>query len=374
MSALRGSSVALIIGLVISPSLSAQSSVQAVALPDSALKVTYAAFVDGYYAYDFNRPPTFDRSFTTQAARHNEFNVNLAFVEAKLEARGLRGRLALQAGTSVQSNYAGEPRNGIVSGPELARFIQEAVVGVRVGSDVWIDGGIFFSHIGMEGFVSRDNLLYTRSLVADFSPYYESGVKGSWRVTPALSAQVAIVNGWQIISESNSAKSAGVRLDYAPSANATFSYYNYLGDEAPDTALQSRYRFYQGAGIKVGSATGPQLVAEFDYGTERRGSGRTRSSWHGGMLAGRYQATSVAVLVARVERYVDADQTIVATGTPDGLRASGASVGVDVAPQPRVQWRTEFRGLRDRHAVFMRRGNVPSAADAVIVSSLALTF
>ena len=92
------------------------------------------------------------------------------------------------------------------------------------------------------------------------------------------------------------------------------------------------------------------------------------------MLAGRYQATSVAALVARVERYVDADQTIVATGTVDGLRASGTAIGVDIAPQPRVLWRTEFRGLRDQHAVCARRGNGRSATDAVIVSSLALTL
>ena len=43
--------------------------------------------------------------FTTQPARHNEFNVNLAFVEAKLDGQRVARPLALQAGTSVQSNY-----------------------------------------------------------------------------------------------------------------------------------------------------------------------------------------------------------------------------------------------------------------------------
>lgn len=93
---------------------------------DTARSVTVGGFVDAYYAWDVLRPAKFDRSFTTQPARHNEFNVNLAFVEMKLAGAHTRGRVALQAGTSVQANYAAEPRVGIISGPDLSRHIQEA--------------------------------------------------------------------------------------------------------------------------------------------------------------------------------------------------------------------------------------------------------
>src|SRR5687768_1660313 len=66
--------------------------------PDTTTRVTFGGFVDAYYAFDFGRPVNQDRSFasgnlfTTQPARHSEVNVNLAFVEAKLEAPRLRGR------------------------------------------------------------------------------------------------------------------------------------------------------------------------------------------------------------------------------------------------------------------------------------------
>ena len=95
---------------------------------DTSLHVTFGGFVDTYYAYDFGTPPTLDRSFaggatfTTQPARHNEFNVNLAYVEALVSAPRIRGRLALQAGTSVQSNYGAEPAVGVISGPSLSRL------------------------------------------------------------------------------------------------------------------------------------------------------------------------------------------------------------------------------------------------------------
>ena len=93
--------------------------------------VVFGAFIDTYFAWDFGQPDSFDRPYTTQPARHDEFNVNLAFLEAKLTGEKVRGRVALQAGTSVQANYAGEPNVGSVSGDDLARIIQEAWVGVK---------------------------------------------------------------------------------------------------------------------------------------------------------------------------------------------------------------------------------------------------
>jgi hypothetical protein len=107
-------------------SLAAQGGVAAGAPPDTVTRVARGAFVDGYYAFDFNRPRDLDRAYTTQPARHNEFNANLAFVEATLSGSRVRGRLALQAGTSVQANYAGEPTTGAVSGATLGGAAKRA--------------------------------------------------------------------------------------------------------------------------------------------------------------------------------------------------------------------------------------------------------
>ena len=75
-------------------------------------------------------------------------------------------------------------------------------------------GGIFFAHTGYEGWVSRDNLAYTRSLIAEFSPYYEAGVKLTWTPSPAVTTQLDLVNGWQDISKYNTAPALGARVDY----------------------------------------------------------------------------------------------------------------------------------------------------------------
>jgi len=171
-------SVRRVIELALSVLLFTPAVSNAQSAADTSLKVTIGGFIDGYYAYDFDRPPTIDRSFfggalfTTQPARHDEFNVNLAYVEANISGNRVHGRLALQAGTSVQDNYNSEPNIGIVSGPLLSRLLQEAYAGYQVAQNLWVDAGIFYSNAGLEGWVSKDNPTYTRSLVADYSPYY----------------------------------------------------------------------------------------------------------------------------------------------------------------------------------------------------------
>lgn len=360
----------------------AAARAQSPAAGDTSVMVTFGGFVDGYYAYDLGRPADFDRSFaggtlfTTQPARHNEFNVNLAYVEAMVNGPSVRGRLAVQTGTSVQSNFSGEPANGQVSGPTLARLIQEAVVGVKVAPGLWVDGGIFYSHMGMEGWASRDNPTYSRSLVAEYSPYYQSGVKLTWTASARLTAQLDVVNGWQNISENNSGKGAGVRLDYAVTPAATVSYYNFFSDEAGN-----RLRTFNGVGARatVGPAT---LLGQVDVGTQGKSAagGRT-ASWYGFTAIARLAVTPSVALSGRVERFDDEDQVIVATGSLPGdvplgaFRASGASIGIDVTPRSRVLWRTELRGFRNRTAVFPDGpSDPPTKTSAFAVSSLALTF
>jgi hypothetical protein len=355
--------------------LTAPWAARAQAPADTTIKVTFGAFVDGYYAYDFGRPPTFDRSFasgatfTTQPARHNEFNVNLAYVEANLSGNRLHGRLALQAGTSVQSNFAGEPTNGSISGPSLARNIQEAYAGYQVTPTLWVDAGIFYSHMGMESWASKDNPTYTRSLVAEYSPYYSSGARLVWQATSKLAARVDVVNGWQNISETNTDKGAGLRLDYLPVSSTTISYYNFFNPE-----VGGRLRAFNGLGAKyVGGST--TLLGQVDVGSLGEPSaGGSSSSWWGFTAIARQQVAPRLAVVGRVERYDDEDQVNIATGLPDPFRGNGISLGVDVVPHPHFMWRTEGRGFLADDAIFPNGDDAPRKNGGFVVSALTLVF
>lgn len=341
---------------------------------DTTIKVSFGAFVDAYYAYDFGRPKSLDRLFTTQAARHNEFNISLAYVEAKIESVRIHGRIALQAGTAVQSNYAGEPRVGAVSGPDVSRFIQEAVAGFAITPRVRIDAGIFFSWIGMESFISRDNLTYTRSLSADFTPYYASGVRAVWQVSPVLGATFAVVNGWQNVSETNQDKAVGVRLDYAISPATTLCYYDFFGNELDSRRL----RTLNGVGIKSNPTKTTSIQANFDYGTQEKTNNAGRSSWHSEGLIGRWRASSRVAMSARGELYHDPDQVLVVTGSRAGFNVSMVSVGVDATPSEiaGIVWRNEIRATWADSTIFADRSERSgrSKQNCVLASALVLTL
>ena len=361
----------LVLCALIANTLSAQAPA------DTSRRVTIGAFVDTYYAWDFGRPPARDRAFaggalfTTQPARHDEFNVNLAFLEARLEGADARARLALQAGTSVQSNYASEPAVGGVSGAALSRHIQEAVAGVQLARDLWLDAGTFFSHIGMESWISTDNVTYTRSLVADYSPYYQSGVKLSWS-RRAVQARLDVVNGWQNVSEGNGGKAVGARLDWSPKPGAAFSYYNLFSSEAGN-----RLRTLHGVGAKYerGRAT---LLAEADVGTQQRSNASGGAArWSGFTTVARARVTQRLAFAARIEGFQDANQIVLGTGSqgavpnaPCGCRA--ASVGADFITPGGAMWRTELRGFRSNGAIFPDGPAASRRTGGFLTSSLAL--
>lgn len=349
---------------------------------DTSRHVAWSGFVDTYYAYDFGRPANFDRVFTTQAARHDEFNINLAYVAVALTSERIRGRVALQAGTSVQANYASEPAIGTVSGPALSRHIQEATAGARLAPSLWIDGGVYFSYIGWEGWISRDNPTYTRSLVAEYTPYYLSGVHLTWQPrfggargahqpravgsTP-LTIQLHVVNGWQNVSENNHGKAVGLRVDWQPSPSVTVAYGDFIGNERPQGTPAATRVFNQ---VMLKAAIGRATVqGQADYGRE---AGR---DWYGLVAVGRETLAATVAVSLRLERYSDPHQIIVVTGTSAGLKTNGASIGLDVGRTDGILWRTEARALRATSPLFPFRG-VPNATrnNDVVVTSLALTL
>jgi hypothetical protein len=329
--------------------------------------VSFGGFIDTYYSYDFEKPPQFDRKYTTQPARANEFNVNLAFVEAKVSGDRVHGRLALQAGTSVQAAYASEPMVGTISGPLLSRFLQEAYVGYRFTDTLWIDAGIYLSHIGFEDFISRDNWTYSRSLAADFSPYYQSGARAVWQVTPSFSAQFHVINGWQNISENTASKALGLQLSWSANDSLTLTNNDYYGLQ-----VGSLYRFFNDFIARYSFSDAFQVAGTFDLGTQARPIG-ANSTWYDGTLIARYAFSPRWALAGRLERFSDPDQVVAITVSPNGFVVDGASINLDFQPDKALLYRLEYRLLSSLDPIFPSNTG-PSTIDSFATISAALSF
>src|SRR5579875_705454 len=138
--------------------------------------LSFSGYIEPYYSYDFNKPfnntkPGFIYSYN----RHNEFNVNLAYIKTNYTDERVRGNFAIAAGTYMNANYTSEP--GVL------KNIFEADAGFKLTrkKNLWLDAGIMPSHIGFESAVGKTCWTLTRSILGDNSPYYEAGVRTSYR-------------------------------------------------------------------------------------------------------------------------------------------------------------------------------------------------
>ncbi|MEY4700143.1 MAG: hypothetical protein RL326_330, partial [Pseudomonadota bacterium] len=268
------------------------SPLLAFAEPNAPLSV--GAFVDTNLAHDFNHLPTRYRPYTTQPYYSDEFTLNLGYIDAVLSTERFHGRLALQYGSSVIANYASEPH-------EFMRYFQEAYAGVSV-SDSWkIDAGIFASHIGLETWISRDNSTTSRSLIADYSPYYQTGLRSIHDISEQVHLELHIIRGWQNMTDDRNV-CFGTQVAYKPRDDLQLIYNTFIGDE-------DGTRVFNDIIIKHTFTDNFTIGASVDVGAQNR-QDESRAWWHGWTIIPRYQINETYTIAGRVERYDDPDQVM----------------------------------------------------------------
>lgn len=332
--------------------------------------VTFSAYVEPYYSFDFAEPADHQKAgFLYSHNRHNEFTLNLGLVKGAYSSTNVRANLALMAGTYANANLSGEP--GVL------KNIYEANAGVRLSrrQQLWIDAGIFPSHIGFERAIGKDNWTLTRSLAAETSPYYESGIRLSY-TTPngQWFFSGLVLNGWQHIQrpDGNNTPAFGTQITYKPTEGITLNSNTFIGNDKPDTARQTRFFHDFYAIFQVVPSFG--ITFGFDYGIEDRASGRGETNWYTPVVLLRYSPTDRLALTGRVEYYHDPSGTIVSVDSPTGgFRAFGYSLGMDYAVNSYALWRLEARGLRTEEEIFVYN-NQPSLNNVFLTTSLAVTF
>lgn len=341
---------------------------QPAAAQPAAVQTTarFGAFVDGYYAYDVNDPAGRLRAFTTQPVRHNTFALNLAVLRGDASADRVRGAFAYGVGDYVESNYAAEP--------EYLRGLIEANAGVRVAPDTWIDAGVFLSHIGLESPYSSSNLTLGRSLVAEYSPYYETGVRVT-HTAGDLTLAGLVLNGWQTIAETNDDKSVGTQVAYRVSPAVTVNWSTYVGNESVQED-SSAYRYFSDVYATVAVSPRVDLAVAFDAGFQEQPAADRTAGWTGAALIGRVRLSPAVAVNGRVEYYNDPSEAIVVTGQGSGFEVAGASLGLDLQPAPTALARLDVRGLTqfDGDALFPQSDGDLSDTNVTVHASLALTF
>ena len=327
-------------------------------------------YAEGYFSYDFHQPQNNARPFFLYNFDiHQEPHFNLAMGKVAYAGNRFRANLALGTGTYMYANYAPEP--------DWAKNVFEANAGFRLSKqrDLWLDAGVLPSHIGFESAIGKDNPTLTRSLCAESTPYFETGVRLGYN-SPNTKWQLAALylNGWQHIRRpaGNTSPAFGWQVAYKPNEAVTINSSSFIGNDKPDTARRMRY-FHNIYGIfKWGERL--TAYAGLDVGWEEATPhGSELNNWLNATAILRWQANKWLALALRGEYYDDPAGVIISTGTPNGMQTFGWSANADVQVGRHLLWRTEFRSFNSQDAIFVK-GSGYATGNNAITTSLAVWF
>lgn len=328
-----------------------------------------SGFADIYYVYDFNHPQTKNRqAYFYHFNRHNQVNLNLGYLKFSVQHPKYRANLALQLGTYAVDNYSSEP--GIL------KHLFEANSGISLNSKhtLWLDAGVFASHIGFESAVSIDNWTLTRSLLAENSPYYLTGVKLTYNVNPKWEFATLVCNGWQHIRKTvgNSMPSFGTQVKFTPDQNTVFNWSSFIGSDDPDSTR--RVRIFNNLYLQYQFSPKVGLIAGFDIGLQQKEKNSSYyNSWYSPVLVARYAITDKLASCVRAEYYQDKNGVIIPAVTVNGFSTLGFSLNVDYFPLPTIVYRIEGRWLASTEPVFLKNG-IPTASNLFLGASVAVKF
>ena len=309
-----------------------------------SLKIKVSGFLETYYAYDFSNPTTETKlPFMYNYNRHNEFNVNNGLIHAQLQYGNTYASIAVHAGTYVDDNYASED----------IKLVSEAYVGMYLNDNKKssIEVGIMPSYIGFESATTATNLTLTRSILAENSPYFMTGIKYNYKPNEKWSFSGLVTNGWQRINkpEKTVAPAFGTQIVYKPSEKATLNWSTFIGKEFYGTELGMRYfsNLYWDSQWNSKWRT----ILGFDFGIQDSSSLNDKHLyWMSPVLITQYSINSKWQTAVRFEYYQDEDNVIVATS--DAFKTSGASLNFDYLPNSKVKLRTEARYFDSKEAIF----------------------
>lgn len=315
-----------------------------------SLKVDFSGFLESYYAYDFNASTENQKlPFMYNYNRHNEFNINNALLRVKARYGNVYVSFALQAGTYVEDNYAAEE----------IKLISEAVVGIYLDDKRkhTFEMGIMPSYIGFETATSVSNLTLTRSVLAENSPYFMTGIKYQFEPSEEWTFATLLTNGWQRISKSD--KSAlpafGSQITFKPTENATINWSTFIGDEL--TQLGLRTRCFSNLYVDYQWNESWRTIVGFDFGMQKSGADNNYENWFSSVFIAQYSFNSKWQTAFRTEYYQD-DNNVIINVKDFAFKTFGNSLNIDFSLTKNVKIRIEARWLKSQEAVFIRNNEM----------------
>lgn len=316
----------------------------------SELKLTFSGFLETYYSYDFNQPQSEEKlPFMYNYNRHNEFNVNIGLLRAKVEYENVYASIALHSGAYVDDNYANEK----------IKYLNEAFVGLYLekAKKNSIEVGILPSYIGFESATTATNLTLSRSILAENSPYFMTGIKYNYKPSDKWNFAALVTNGWQRINkpQKDVAPSFGTQIIYKSTSSSTVNWSTFVGKEFFGTELTMRY--FSNLYWDKSWNNKWRTIAGFDFGLQDTSSKNDGyKNWLSPVFIAQYTINTKWQTAFRAEYYQDKSNVII--DVDDQFETLGFSFNVDYLLNSKVKFKTEARYFDSKEKVFLKNENL----------------
>ena len=300
-------------------------------------KLSISGWMDAYYAnssyqnWNQTATPSIIPNLVSSSL-YDMVDINLAYIDFRYATDRLKIRMVPAFGSYMDKNYVG--KNSLSN-------LMEASLGVKPWSkkDVWIEAGLIGSPFTNENPVSRDHIMYTRSLAAEYSPYYLTGVKITSPLNDRIKGSLYLLNGWQTIYEDWQLPPAfASQIEFTINNNNLINWNVYYQDRNTHTRIFSDIYW-------IGSREKWKFTSCLYAGNDQSkipptipptSLFRSDGFWCNANFATSYEIASNTNVSARVEYYQDLNNNVMG-------KVYGAALGLNRKLFNQLYWRTECK-------------------------------
>lgn len=308
---------------------------------DSAVAKTkhwhYLLLGDLYYGYDFAQPAGNKRQEAFASYnRHNQLALNAAIAKISYISPRLAFHLGAVGGTYSRDNYANEPG--------LLKHLFEAQVAIKLLSqqELWLHAGVLPSHIGFESALATDNHTLSRSLLAENSPYYSSGLQLRYAHPKHWQFSLLVLNGWQRLRFDPQQRIPALGTQLTRETDQwLWNWSTFTGWVDPDSL--GLWRSFHNFFVQRSIHAQWHFTMGFDIGWQKMPA--QWAVWYSPVGILKFQPNKQWAAAGRLEYYHDPQAANLRFNSPSGFSAWGLSANVDRKTGRKGLLRAEIRYL-----------------------------
>jgi hypothetical protein len=239
--------------------------------------------------------------------------------------------------------------------------LTEAYVDYRapIGSGLGLRFGKFATYHGAEVIEARDNFNYSRSFLFNYAiPFTHTGFMAEYAFSKAFTADLYLVNGWDVTNDNNKGKTFGARFVVTPIEQLTMNFGFMYGPEQPHDSSNYRFLFDWLAAFKA--TKNLTFMVNTDYTNEEKDplNACRNSKWYGVAGYAKYEFTDFFSTSIRAEYFNDKDG--VRTGIQQKLKEITITPEFKIVknlllrPEYRHDWSNKD-GFDSQHTTFNKK-------------------